>query len=286
MVVASDSCGSSVRGLIGSRTKSRRTTIRRPCARHPWRTAFGVLLLALVVLVLLWDWNWFKGPIERRVEAQTGRSFDIGGDLDVDHLGWTPTIRADGLRFGNAAWSKEPTMAQADRLEFSIELKPLLFERSVRIPDIRLDEAVPAPGTRPAGRRQLGVRRVRWHGAAVPQGLDRRRAPAVPRRGEQDRHRCGGVHAKARKGQGPTPRRRSSPRAAVAGRATASRCRAARNPRWSCATRTGPTGSTRAQAPDATTRACTRHSARSAAACAISTCNWPCPGPTWKTCIR
>ena len=107
-------------------------------ARHPWRTAFGLLLLALVILVLLWDWNWFKGPIERRVEAQTGRRFDIGGDLDVDHLGWTPTIRADGLSFGNAAWSKEPTMAQADRLEFSIELKPLLFERSVRIPDIRL----------------------------------------------------------------------------------------------------------------------------------------------------
>jgi len=56
-----------------------------------------MLLLALVVLVLLWDWNWFKGPIERRVEAKTGRSFDIGGDLDVEHLGWTPTIRADGL---------------------------------------------------------------------------------------------------------------------------------------------------------------------------------------------
>ena len=63
-------------------------------SRHPWRTAFGILLLALVVLVLLWDWNWFKGPIERRVEAKTGRSFDIGGDLDVEHLGWTPTIRA------------------------------------------------------------------------------------------------------------------------------------------------------------------------------------------------
>lgn len=107
-------------------------------ARHPWLTAFGVLLLALVVLLLLWDWNWFKGPIERRVEAKTGRSFDIGGDLDVDHLGWTPTIRADGLRFGNAAWSKEPIMAKTDRLEFSIELKPLLFERAVRIPDIRL----------------------------------------------------------------------------------------------------------------------------------------------------
>ena len=105
--------------------------------RHPWWTALAVLALAIIVLVLLWDWNWFKGPVERRVEAETGRSFEIGGNLDVD-LGWVPTIRADKLSFGNASWSKEPTMASADRLEFDIELKPLLFERQVRIPVVRL----------------------------------------------------------------------------------------------------------------------------------------------------
>ena len=106
-------------------------------ARHPWRTAFALLALAILVLILLWDWNWLKGPIERQVQARTGRSFDIGGDLDVD-LGWTPTIRADDLRFGNAMWSKEPTMARTDRLEFTLELRRLLFERKLRIPDIRL----------------------------------------------------------------------------------------------------------------------------------------------------
>lgn len=105
--------------------------------RHPWWTGLALLALAVVVLVLLWDWNWFKGPIERRVEAETGRSFEIGGDLDVD-LGWVPTIRADKLSFGNAGWSKTPTMASTDRLEFDIELKTLLFERQLRIPVVRL----------------------------------------------------------------------------------------------------------------------------------------------------
>jgi uncharacterized protein involved in outer membrane biogenesis len=117
--------------------------VKRPFStltRHPWLTALAVLGLAIVVLIVLWDWNWFKGPIERRVEAKTGRSFEIGGDLDVDDLGWTPTIRADGLRFGNAPWSKEPLMAKTDRLEFRLELKPLLFEHKVRIPDIRLSK--------------------------------------------------------------------------------------------------------------------------------------------------
>jgi uncharacterized protein involved in outer membrane biogenesis len=104
--------------------------------RHPWLATLGVLLLALAILVALWDWNWFKGPIERQVQARTGRSFDIGGDLDVD-LGRVTTIRADRVRFGNASWSKEADMASADRLEIGIRVWPLLHHQ-VLVPDIRL----------------------------------------------------------------------------------------------------------------------------------------------------
>jgi len=106
-------------------------------ARHPWLTGFALLALAIAVLVALWDWNWFKGPIERQVQARTGRSFDIGGDLDVD-LGRITTIRADALSFGNAPWSKVPTMASTEHLEFDIEVWPLLLRREVLIPDIHL----------------------------------------------------------------------------------------------------------------------------------------------------
>ena len=88
-------------------------TVRSALAAHPWRVVLGLLALAIVVLVLLWDWNWFKGLVERQVEARTGRSFNIGGDLDVD-VDWTPTITLDDIRFGNATWSKEPTMASAN----------------------------------------------------------------------------------------------------------------------------------------------------------------------------
>jgi AsmA family protein len=112
----------------------------RSITRHPWWTAFGILLIALAILIALWDWNWFKPLVERQVEARTGRHFEIAGDLDVDHFGWTPLIQVGGPRFGNAAWSKEPTMAAADRLELAIELKPLLFHREVSIPQLRLDK--------------------------------------------------------------------------------------------------------------------------------------------------
>lgn len=105
---------------------------------HPWWTALGAICIALLVLVLLWDWNWFKGPVERMVQARTGRSFDIGGNLDVD-LGRVTTIRADALRFGNAEWSKEPTMAATDRLVLKIEPFALL-KGDVRIPELRLSK--------------------------------------------------------------------------------------------------------------------------------------------------
>ena len=107
--------------------------------RHPLLVVLAALLAALVVLYLLWDWNWFKRPIERRVQAQTGRVLKIVGDLDVD-LGKITTVRVDGLRFGNAAWSKQPTMAETERLEMQFELWPAIFKREFKIPQLRLSK--------------------------------------------------------------------------------------------------------------------------------------------------
>ncbi|QOW20169.1 AsmA family protein [Lysobacter ciconiae] len=104
--------------------------------RHPWWTALAVVVLGLIVLVALWDWNWFKGPVERQVENRTGREFRIKGDLDVD-LGWTPTIRANDVHFANAKWARDPEMASAEQLELSIDLLRLLRGK-VRIPHLRL----------------------------------------------------------------------------------------------------------------------------------------------------
>lgn len=108
---------------------------RRPS--RPALIALGAIALALLVLILLFDWNWLKRPIERQVLAQTGREFRIGGNLDVD-LGRVTTVRADALTFGNAEWSKEKQMAKADHAELDIRLWPLLFKRQVDIPEIRL----------------------------------------------------------------------------------------------------------------------------------------------------
>lgn len=96
-----------------------------------------MFLVALVLLVIaLWDWNWFKGPVERAVQAKTGREFHINGNLDVD-LGRVVTVRGDGLTFANAEWSKQPQMASADRAEIDVRFWPLL-RGQVLIPEIRM----------------------------------------------------------------------------------------------------------------------------------------------------
>lgn len=118
--------------------------------RHPWRAAATALLLGLLVLLLLWDWNWFKPLLERQVEARTGRSFDIDGDLDVD-LGWTPTISASRVAFGNASWASQPVMASARHVALDIEVWPLL-RGELRIPELRLQAPRLRLETGPGGR--------------------------------------------------------------------------------------------------------------------------------------
>lgn len=101
--------------------RTSRWRLRRPGPRgRRWLTILVFLLAAILILLALWDWNWFKGPVERAVQARTGRVLRIG-NLDVD-LGRTSTIRADAITFANASWAKQPEMASADRVEIDVRV--------------------------------------------------------------------------------------------------------------------------------------------------------------------
>lgn len=86
------------------------------------------LAVALLALVLLWDWNWLRGPLEARVEQQTGRRFVIGGDLDVD-IGWHPRVRLEQVTLGNPSWARTPQMFAAEVAELTLDLPALLGGR-------------------------------------------------------------------------------------------------------------------------------------------------------------
>jgi len=105
---------------------------------HPILGGMVVFAVALFVLLLLFDWNWIRHPLESYISKKTNRAFEIS-DLDVK-LGLTPTIRMQGLTFGNADWGEKRPMADVKTLEFSVSLRDL-FDGKVYVPRVALTDA-------------------------------------------------------------------------------------------------------------------------------------------------
>ena len=101
-----------------------------------------VLLGSAAIVLILWlvfDWNWFRKPLERYISDKTQREFRVS-NLDVD-LGLTPTIKLRDLYFANADWSKTgKPMAQIGALEFSVSLRDL-WDGKIFVPRAALSQA-------------------------------------------------------------------------------------------------------------------------------------------------
>jgi uncharacterized protein involved in outer membrane biogenesis len=76
--------------------------------------ALGLLVVGIGVLVLVFDWNWIKGSLEREASKALGRTVVIEGDLDVK-LSWSPLVRMEHMRMGQPNW----TLGQARPAENS-----------------------------------------------------------------------------------------------------------------------------------------------------------------------
>ena len=77
-----------------------------PRARSGWSPRWVVAsVLAHAVLVAVWDWNWFRGPVERMASARLHRQVTISGDLNVNLWSWQPSATVDGISIANPAWA-------------------------------------------------------------------------------------------------------------------------------------------------------------------------------------
>ena len=93
-----------------------------------------VLLLALALLVALFDWNRLKPYIDDKVSAAIGRPFVIQGNLTAAWqrepterglralVPW-PTFTAHDVRIGNPSWAAQAHFAQLDAVQ--LRLSPL-----------------------------------------------------------------------------------------------------------------------------------------------------------------
>lgn len=94
----------------------------------------SILLGLLVVLSIgtaLFDWNWFRHPLERYLIHRSHREIRIG-DLNVD-LGFSlePTVRVRDVYIENAPWADKRPAAVAGEASFTFSLKSVWEGRPV-----------------------------------------------------------------------------------------------------------------------------------------------------------
>ncbi len=106
-----------------------------------WINELGALLLlgaALVVLILAWDWNWFRPLIERQASSALGRAVRVA---DVEVRGWRePTLVLSGIQIDNPeGFPREAGFGRLQRLEVSVD-PAALWERKLSLSAIHLEQ--------------------------------------------------------------------------------------------------------------------------------------------------
>ncbi len=104
-----------------------------------WVAALGAaVLLALIIFILLFQWNWLRGPLARVISGRLHRPVEITGNLEVHPWSWTPTATVNGLVIGNPAWAGRMPMATLSRLTIQLRI-PALLKGKLIFPVIEAD---------------------------------------------------------------------------------------------------------------------------------------------------
>lgn len=102
---------------------------KKPSRKALWWTGGILAGLAIVIgiLIAIWDWNWFRGPLARYASARMHREVTITGDLDVQIWSWQPRATVEGVRIANTPWGGREPLGTFERITVQIRLIPLLW---------------------------------------------------------------------------------------------------------------------------------------------------------------
>src|SRR3546814_91617 len=85
----------------------------------------ALIVIALLAVPALIDWNGYKPQIAAAVKDATGRDLVIEGDISIAILPRL-SFSAGGVKFANAPGVEPPYMATVERIEGEVALLPLL----------------------------------------------------------------------------------------------------------------------------------------------------------------
>jgi hypothetical protein len=94
----------------------------------------SLIVLAVVIFAMVFQWNWLRGPVSRYASARLHRQVQIHGDLNVHLWSWTPSATARQITVAEPAWAGKGDMAQLPQLTVGLDLKSLLFHGKMVLP--------------------------------------------------------------------------------------------------------------------------------------------------------
>lgn len=104
-------------------------------------TGIAVPIVALVLIAVFWNWDWFIPIVDSRVSAQLGRKVTMK-HLHVA-LGRIVTVRADGVKIDNPkGFQAAAPLARIRRLTVKFDIVDYLFHHRTVVPSIDLDTPV------------------------------------------------------------------------------------------------------------------------------------------------
>nr|WP_183203730.1 AsmA family protein [Brevundimonas lenta] len=104
--------------------------VRKPGPPEKIAAAIALIVITAVVLFLIFfDWNMLRGPIGRWASAKYDRQIELNGDLDVNLFSWEPRAQIRDLRIGGPDWAREKDTLKIDDIQASVRLRSLFAGR-------------------------------------------------------------------------------------------------------------------------------------------------------------
>ena len=86
---------------------------------------FGVLVVAAILVVVFFQWNWLREPLQSRLSAITGKQVHIDGPI-TGTRSWVPHITLNQIRIDEPDFAAATKVARIDAIVIEIDLKALL----------------------------------------------------------------------------------------------------------------------------------------------------------------
>lgn len=107
--------------------------------RRIWPIPVGLLVAGVVALIVLWDWDWFRPPLETFLSARVGRQVTIG-HLAL-HISRHPRVVLTDVQIANPpGFPEAPYFTRIGRLAITADAMAYIDRRQIVIPRIDLDQ--------------------------------------------------------------------------------------------------------------------------------------------------